>query len=208
MFCLTFRLCIPCNLCWQSTAFARIACKQFIASLCIQQGHRTSRASVEMMTMMMLHAAPCCSLLLCLRCSGRLLQQTVTPVSIVLSTLRWRRHKCQANESINCARKKLRLICFALQAFPLAVKLHLTNLNLVLTFSYLPALNTVTAEADHKAGNELLASLFKDDTGQDTPNTATHSVGDGSFVFDPKATARPYRCISKPIVLLSSNFTA
>ena len=92
------------------------------------------------------------------------------------------------HQSRSCASSGL-----ALQAFPLSVKLHLTNLNLILTFSYLPALNTVTAEANHKAGNELLASLFKDDTGQETPRTASQSTGDGAFVFDTKATARPYR---------------
>ena len=81
-----------------------------------------------------------------------------------------------------------------LQAFPLSVKLHLSDLALIVTFTYLPALGIVTAEANHKAGNGLLASLFRADSGANTPNGANKYIGDGSFAFDAKATARPYRC--------------
>ncbi|DBA72424.1 TPA: hypothetical protein ACH3X2_010455 [Trebouxia sp. C0005] len=79
------------------------------------------------------------------------------------------------------------------QAFPLAVKLHLLDLSHTITFTYLPSLGVVTAEAGDQPGNELLAALFKDDSGKDTPNTANKHLDDGSFVFDTKTTARPYR---------------
>ena len=80
-----------------------------------------------------------------------------------------------------------------MQAFPLSVKLHLPDLSLIVTFVYLPALGIVTAEADHQAGNHLLATLFKSDSGEDTPNNANKYIEDGTFLFDPKSSARPYR---------------
>ncbi|DBA90218.1 TPA: hypothetical protein ACH3X1_003517 [Trebouxia sp. C0004] len=79
------------------------------------------------------------------------------------------------------------------QAFPLTVKLHLLDLSHSITFTYLPSLGVATAEAGDQAGNELLAGLFKDDSGKDTPNLANKHLEDGSFVFDTKVTARPYR---------------
>lgn len=75
----------------------------------------------------------------------------------------------------------------------MSVKLHLADLALVVTFTYLPALGIVTAETNHNAGNELLATLFKADSGEDTPSMGNKHIGDGSFVFDSQATARPYR---------------
>ncbi|DBB05940.1 TPA: hypothetical protein ACH3X3_009935 [Trebouxia sp. C0006] len=79
------------------------------------------------------------------------------------------------------------------QAFPLTVKLHLLDLSHTITFAYLPSLGVVTAEAGDQPGNELLAALFKDDSGKDTPNMANKYLEDGSFVFDTKVIARPYR---------------
>lgn len=61
------------------------------------------------------------------------------------------------------------------------------------SFYYLPALGIVTVEASTKAGNALLATLFRQDTGKDTPNEANHYVVEGTYDFDPDATARPYR---------------
>lgn len=80
-----------------------------------------------------------------------------------------------------------------LQAFPLSVDLLIKTTSFKLAFHYLPALGLVTAEAKSKPGNELLASMFQQDTGVDTPNDANHYTGDDVFVFDPKAAARPYR---------------
>ena len=80
-----------------------------------------------------------------------------------------------------------------MQAFPLTVKLHLSDLSLTVTFAYLPALGVVTAEASGQAHNELLATLFNDDRGEDTPNVANKYLEEGSFVYDTRATARPYR---------------
>ena len=79
------------------------------------------------------------------------------------------------------------------QAFPLTVKLHLTQLSLDITFAYLPSLGLVTAEAGDLTGNELLATLFDGDTGVDTPIEAHKYVGEEGFEFDSAATARPYR---------------
>lgn len=75
----------------------------------------------------------------------------------------------------------------------MTVKLHLLDLSHTITFTYLPTLGVVTAEAGDQPGNELLAALFKDDSGKDTPNMANKYLEDGSFVFDTKITARPYR---------------
>ena len=80
-----------------------------------------------------------------------------------------------------------------MQAFPLSVKLHLTHLSLDVTFAYLPSLGLVTAQAGTQAGNELLATMFETDSGADTPSEANKYIGEGPFVFDPSASARPYR---------------
>lgn len=80
-----------------------------------------------------------------------------------------------------------------LQAFPLTVQLHLTQLSLDLTFAYLPSLGLVTAEAGDLTGNELLATLFDGDTGVDIPIEAHKYIGEEGFELDSAATARPYR---------------
>lgn len=82
-----------------------------------------------------------------------------------------------------------------MQAFPLTVELHLTELSLHISFAYLPSLGLVTAEADSPAGNELLATLFEADSGVDTPNEANKYIGEDIFVFDAASTARPYRSV-------------
>ena len=78
-----------------------------------------------------------------------------------------------------------------------------------MTFAYLPALGVVTAEAGGQAHNELLATLFKDDGGEDTPNVANKYLDEGSFVFDTRATARPYRSNLMPfgLAMLSTEIT-
>ena len=86
----------------------------------------------------------------------------------------------------------LELTCY-LQAFPLTVELYLSELSLHISFAYLPSLGLVTAEADSPAGNELLATLFENDSGVDTPNEANKYIGEDVFVFDAASTARPYR---------------
>lgn len=91
-----------------------------------------------------------------------------------------------------CFCPALELTCY-LQAFPLTVELHLTELSLHISFAYLPSLGLVTAEADSLAGNELLATLFENDSGVDTPNEANKYIGEDVFVFDAASTARPYR---------------
>lgn len=81
-----------------------------------------------------------------------------------------------------------------MQMFPLSVELQVKETGLSFTFYYLPALGIVTVEASTKAGNALLATLFRGDTGKDTPSEANHYIDEGSYDFPSDAKARPYRC--------------
>ena len=99
----------------------------------------------------------------------------------------------------------------ALAPFPLSVEVtHEASGKrggtLRLTFTYLPELETITADGEWKpskgrkklAGPELLADLFEGDQGLELPNPASvHVLGSGTWSGDgagkPAGKARPYR---------------